>query len=288
MDGMNDSTAPTGLARRRRRLSHDETERRMLQAALDMVNSSGLTVSLDHISLEDVIRDAGVSRSAAYRRWPYKDLFFSDLLKELAAAATPAAIGRNASIAGVRAVALEHLDWLGTAQLRHDLTVELIRLGAAHDFQFMYESTEWRTYLALHATFLSLADGGLRTDVQAALAGAERGFTDRIVASWERIAGLLGYRLRAELNAGFDTLAALVSSSVRGLVVMAQSTPELATRRIRTNAFGTSTTADWSISGIGAAAIATAFLEPDPTIEWDDERIAAVRRALESEDWTAP
>jgi AcrR family transcriptional regulator len=287
MAGMNDSTAPTGLARRRPRLSHDETERRMLQTALDMVNSTGLTVSLDHISLEDVIRDAGVSRSAAYRRWPYKDLFFSDLLKELAAAATPAAIGRTASIAEVRAVALEHPDWLGTAQQRHDLTVELIRLGAVNDFRFMYESTEWRTYLALHATFLSLADGGLRTDVQAALAGAERGFTDRIAASWEHIAALLGYRLRAELNAGFDTLAALVSSSVRGLVVMAQASPELATRRIRTDAFGTSATADWSISGLGAVAVALAFLEPDPTIEWDDERIAAVRRALESEDWTA-
>jgi AcrR family transcriptional regulator len=51
-----------------------------------MVNRTGLTVSLDHISLEQVIRDAGVSRSAAYRRWPYKDLFFSDLVKQLAKA----------------------------------------------------------------------------------------------------------------------------------------------------------------------------------------------------------
>jgi len=27
-----------------------------------------------------VIRDADVSRSAVYRRWPFKDLFFSDLV----------------------------------------------------------------------------------------------------------------------------------------------------------------------------------------------------------------
>lgn len=65
---------PAGLAQRRRRLSHDETERRVLQAAVAMVNRSGLTVSLEHISFEEVIHDAGVSRSAAYRRWPYKDL----------------------------------------------------------------------------------------------------------------------------------------------------------------------------------------------------------------------
>jgi AcrR family transcriptional regulator len=61
----------------------------MLRAAMAMVNRTGLTVSLDHISFEDVIRDADVSRSAVYRRWPFKDLFFSDLVKELAANATP-------------------------------------------------------------------------------------------------------------------------------------------------------------------------------------------------------
>ena len=31
-------------------------------------------------------------RTAVYRRWPYKDLFCSDLLNELAQAATPAAM----------------------------------------------------------------------------------------------------------------------------------------------------------------------------------------------------
>jgi hypothetical protein len=29
----------------------------------------------EHISFEDVIREADVSRSSAYRRWPHKDLF---------------------------------------------------------------------------------------------------------------------------------------------------------------------------------------------------------------------
>ena len=63
----------------------------MLHTATGLIDASGLTVSLDHISFEEVIQQAGVSRSAAYRRWPYKDLFFSDLLKELAQATRPAA-----------------------------------------------------------------------------------------------------------------------------------------------------------------------------------------------------
>ena len=69
----------------------------MLQAAVAMVNRTGLTVSLDHISLEEVIRDADVSRSAVYRRWPYKDLFFSDLVKELAKKATPTIVDDESS-----------------------------------------------------------------------------------------------------------------------------------------------------------------------------------------------
>jgi AcrR family transcriptional regulator len=83
---------PTGLARRERRLSDQETERRMLGAALAVVSRTGLTVSLDHLSFEDIIRDADVSRSAVYRRWPYKDLFFSDLVKQLALDAAPGVV----------------------------------------------------------------------------------------------------------------------------------------------------------------------------------------------------
>src|SRR5689334_8435525 len=75
---------PTGLARRSRRLSEQETRDRMMRAALEMTNRAGLSVSLDHISFEDVIRDADVARSTAYRHWPHKDLFFSDLIIELA------------------------------------------------------------------------------------------------------------------------------------------------------------------------------------------------------------
>jgi hypothetical protein len=40
----------------------------MLRAATEMINRTGLTISLDHISFEDVIRDAGVARSTAYRQ----------------------------------------------------------------------------------------------------------------------------------------------------------------------------------------------------------------------------
>src|SRR6516162_5977794 len=108
---------PSGLGRRARRLSDQETERRMLAAAVAMVHRTGLTVSLDHISFEDVIRDADVARSAVYRRWPYKDLFFSDLVKELAKEAIPPAL-LDDEYELIRRVVTEHMDWLDTPELR--------------------------------------------------------------------------------------------------------------------------------------------------------------------------
>jgi AcrR family transcriptional regulator len=270
--------APTGLARRGRRLSDRETERRMLQAATAMVHRTGLTVSLDHISLEEVIREADVSRSAVYRRWPYKDLFFSDLVKELARTATPTII--DDELALIKRIVAEHLDGLDTPGRRHGLVIELIRQLALLDFQTLHGSARWRTYLALHATFLSLADGQLREQVQAALAQSEHAHQVQVARAWELLAGLFGYRLRPESGATFQTLAALLDATMRGLVVMALSMPDLATHRMQASPFGAATRDEWSLAALGAASIASALLEPDPTIEWDDERLARLRPGL--------
>lgn len=272
---------PTGLARRRRRLSDEETERRMLQAGVAMVSETGLTVSLEHLSFEDLIREAHVSRSTVYRRWPYKDLFFSDLLKELARAATPAAISAEATaLPVIRRVFQAHLDQLDSAEGRRDLLLDLVRQGGQHDFETMRDSVEWRTYLALHATFLSVADEGLRAELQLALAQSEASFLERIAAAWQRLSALLGYRLRPESGVTFATIARLLSADLRGHVLMALASPGTASQTVAARPPGASASAAWSPPALAAAGIAVAFFEPDPSVTWDDARIADVRRAV--------
>ena len=275
--------APSGLARRHQRMSDEETERRMLDAATAMVNEAGLTVSLEHISYEDVIREARVSRSTVYRRWPYKDLFFSDLLKELAKAATPAAVASEETSAPlIRRIVLDRRDWLATPEQRRNLLLELIRQGSAHEFATLHGSVEWRTYLALHATFLSVAGEELRDELREVLARSERDFIERIASAWERTCALFGYRLRPGLGTSFETLATLASADLRGHVLMALASPELVVRQLRGSPFGTLEEAEWSLPAFALASVAIECLEPDPAVVWNDERVEYVLGAVEA------
>jgi AcrR family transcriptional regulator len=244
-----------------------------------MVRRTGLTVSLDTISFEDVIRDADVSRSAVYRRWPFKDLFFSDLVKELAKEALPPGIIDD-EYDLLRRVVAGHPDGLDTPELRHNLLTEVFRQMALLDFKALNGSAEWRTYVALQAAFMSLADGELRDQVQDALARSEQARLTRVTGAWEQLAGLFGYRLRPELGATLHTVVTVVDATMRGLVIMAQPAPDLVTRHLTASPFGATTAQEWSLPALGVASIALAFFEPDPAIEWSPERIAQVRQAL--------
>jgi len=258
----------------------------MLRTALEMISRTGLTVSLDHIRFEDVIRDADVARSTAYRHWPYRDLFFSDLIRELARSASPAIIADEVAL--IRKIIGEHEDWLRTPQGRHNLILELIRQLALLDFRSILGSPGWRTYLALHATFSGLTDGELRDQVRAALAETEAGQTALIARAWQQIAGMFGYRLRPELGSGFDTLATLLSATMHGLVITALSTPEVGTRVILASPPGAAAEEPWSLPALAMATMAMAFLEPDPSADWDDRRLAAIHDALDAWDGPRP
>ncbi len=269
------------MPERRQRISQQQTEERMLAAAVDQINAAGLTVSLDHLSFEAVISAADVSRTAAYRKWPNKELFLNDLVRELAQAATPRAVVQDASWGLIAGLVLADAERLADPAERWALGVELMRQAADGDFAVMHASAEWRTYLALNATFLSLTDPVLRAEVQAALAAAQQRFVDGIAAGWQLLAGLLGFRLRAGVTS-FDTLAAMISASVRGLVLMALADPAIASNRLEADPFGAGK-APWSLAALGCAGIAAGFLEPDPEVVWDEARAAALRSAMASE-----
>jgi hypothetical protein len=72
----------------------------------------------------------------------------------------------------------------------------------------------------------------------------------------------------------------LIDATMQGIVIMALAIPGMATHRTIAAPFGAAAPEEWSLPALGTASIAAAFLEPDPAIEWDSERIARVRQAL--------
>ena len=251
----------------------------MIAAAIDMIRESGLTVSLDHLSVEDVIRRADVSRTAVYRRWKYKDEFFADLLRHLARDPHPAVITSQFRPDELRRLAVDHIDWVDTAEGRERLFAELVRVGGAMDLAMLATSHQWRSYMALQAAVLSIEEGDFRAELQAILADSERQIHQRLGANYAAIADLLGYRIRPDAKVTFDDIAIMCSSMMNGAAVKAQSDASVLTHTV-----GVAERLDqqgpWSVAAAACYAIQALYLEPDPDVTWTEERIARVKDVM--------
>jgi len=248
----------------------------MLETALSMVSESGLTVSLDHLSLETVIARAEVSRASAYRRWPFKDLFLADLLVAVAQdtelSAEPPGLVRELT-------ALIEATDLSDAQSRRDLLVEALRISSEAEFERLRTSPRWRTYLALSATITGLPEGRIRDTAAAAVHDAERRFASRREGVYRHLAQMIGYRPRRDMDPSvcFELMSHTSGAAMTGFIV--KSLVTVPDRSFEIAPFGAGGSAQWSIPVYGLTAIFDAFLEPDPDASWSGEAIAE-RRAL--------
>lgn len=265
--------------RRRPRLSDAETEERMLDAGLSFVAEQGLSLSLEHLQMEELIQAAGVSRTSSYRRWHTKSHFAADLLIRIAQATD-----LSGDVPGL-AEALESLPNdllanLDTDPGRRDATVEVVRVVMDTDFRAMLESADWRAYIALRAAYIGVLDGELRARVADALTATERRFTGRRSQAFRALTELLGYRLREPTGTAWEQLSLTLNAVATGMLIHAYSDPTAVTETTERAAFGSTRKAAWSPATHAEAGIVFAAIEPDPDIEWSAERIAALRARL--------
>ncbi|MEV4278534.1 hypothetical protein [Actinoplanes xinjiangensis] len=163
--------------------------------------------------------------------------------------------------------------------------IELIRRLADFDLDAILASPAWRTYHALCATVSGLTDSDLRDQIQAALAESENARIARIADAWRTLTGLFGYRLRPELDTGFETLASVLSVAMHGLVVAAIAAPDVAGREIVASPFDDGPPRRWSLSALSVAGTALTFLEPDPHGPDDERRLTQVHQAID--EWAS-
>jgi AcrR family transcriptional regulator len=248
---------------------------RLLSTAVAQIERQGMSVGLEHISLERVIAESGVSRASAYRHYANKAEFLTDVLTTVVRS-TRLEGETPAQVEELLGLLTQHPDGLTTEQGRRDLVVEGLRRTAGADFDRIAASPQWRTYLALHATCRGLAEGELRSQVLTALAETEARFTAHRAGVYARLAALLGYRLVPPLSQpqGFLVMADAAGALMTGLVVRAGSLEDTATRTMRLAAHGSSEEADWTWPAFHLAGLILAHLQPDPEITWDGTQLA--------------
>jgi AcrR family transcriptional regulator len=247
---------------------------RMLSVAEALVTQNGLTVSLDHIPVEEVIRQAGVSRSSAYRLWPYKQDFYIDLLCHLAGPTWQGTASYDhETVALVERLVAENRERIRTPDGRRWLLTEAVRRGVELNWKTLQESPQWRTYVAITATVVSLPAGEVRARIQAALEGAEQQFVSLMVGFYERMAAAVGLRMRVPYS--FSTLATCGAAFVEGLGLRNVVSPTWVSQSYKVADDDGSR--EWSLAATAFLGIVDAFTEPDP--DFDAE---AVIKALEA------
>ncbi len=291
---------------------------RLVDVAVARILREGMTVGLEHLSLEQVIAQAGVSRATAYRHWPHKADFLREVL--VTTVRTTRLVGESPRELHALAQLLRSSgDLLRTAQGRRDVVVEGLRVSAQADYDRIAGSPQWQTYLAISATCRGLPPGSLRAAVRAELAATEAGFVAHRAAVYARLPGLLGYRLTPPLSApqGYRVMAGAAGAMMTGLVVAATATGGTessggsessggtdatggidalggtdalggmdpfggsAGSTVRLAPFGSSQEADWSLPALHLVTVLLAHLEPDPDVVWDAARRQVTADRLE-------
>lgn len=288
---------PFGRPYRSGRLTDQQTVERMLQTGLDKVQQEGLRVSFDLLKFEDLIAEAGVARSAAYRKWPTKHHYYADLLRRLSGHVHPAVGAYDQStIELALGLALEARGLLSSPQGRRALVVELCRQGSSRNFLTLSESPSWPIYVTLRATYMSLPEeGDLRQDIGKALASSEAWFVRRMSEFYEALIQAFGYRMRPQVEpVSRETLSVLGGALVEGLALMSVTGEYIAETFFEVDPFDTGLTEKWSFAALGFTSLVMALVEPDPEQheDWGEDRVARsveiiehMLTRVESDEW---
>ncbi|WP_255784565.1 TetR/AcrR family transcriptional regulator [Mycobacteroides abscessus] len=248
--------------KKKARLSSAQLRERLLTTAVSMLTKSGgLTVSLAHLNMEDLIRIADVPRSSVYRVWESKDSFYVDLMERMIEPVEgQGAAFDEETLEIAMAVVNAYRDRLCSADGRRAVLREAIRQGVAQNFKAVARSLSWSTSSALIATLPTLQQRD-RQRVLGALKRTEAHFVERMADFYGAMMGQLGLRLKVGITA--EMLAATASSVVEGLIGRSVTNPGIvATPIIRPGIDGQPV--EWHLAAVGFLGIVDEMVEPDP------------------------
>jgi AcrR family transcriptional regulator len=257
----------------------------MLRAGCDAVLESGLDVSLEMLSLEELIQVARVPRSAVYRKWPYKDAFIDELLCYV--------VGPGGHLGGHDAFDQETIDMvhkviadnrhlLGTAGGRRALLREVVRQGAGQNFRAQL-SPRMRIFTSLMGAVRSSKNLQARSNIAAAIEETQARSRDSITELIRYVMTTLGLRMR-DSTSTVEQLQAAGAALIQGLAMRHDVAEAAADQWSNTHETGVrppdqvtdipilrpgldGQPAEWTLAALGYLGVVDSFLEPDPDFD---------------------
>lgn len=250
----------TGEERENRRLSKAEIENRLLETAKTLIRSNGLTVSLEHLRLDELMELASVPKTSFYRVWDNKDAFFARLLEELVQPEGGVGAAYDAETLDIaRTVVRENQHLFVNIDGRRRVLAEVVRQAAEHNFSAVRESKSWQTYMAVLATLPGIMDLEVREHIQSALRVAENYFIDKMAAFYDELLPVFHYRLKDGLTTRH--VAAAGAAIVEGLIQRYVVSPELVDEPVPGPAIDGGVT-KWHLAALGFLGVIQAMVEP--------------------------
>ncbi|WP_162234563.1 TetR/AcrR family transcriptional regulator [Agreia sp. Leaf210] len=247
-------------------MTSEQIRRRMLDAALESVGESGMSLGYPGLQMDEVISAAGVSRSSVYRIWHSKELFVADLLNE-AASRFADKINDDRALSTAIDVISSRPDLHSTEEGRRRLMRETIRVVLEQNFYSTIDSAAWQSFLSTSAALL-VHDGNdsLRRVADTLRQGSDRFISD-MAAFHEALTCLLGFTLRDEFAGGYTLYAVLGSSIVEGLAIRHLSNPTVTDNFYVGPPTLTDEPTEWAPSAIGFLSIFDQFFVSDPEFD---------------------
>ncbi|MHA0290196.1 hypothetical protein ACXYX3_27650 (plasmid) [Mycobacterium sp. C3-094] len=243
----------------------DQLREYMLQTAVSILTKTGgLTVSLAHLNMEELIRIADVPRSSVYREWKTKEAFYVDLMEKMVEPTEEQGAAWDRATLDVAFDVVErYKDRLETEAGKKSVLVEAVRQAAYQNFKAVSESLSWRTSTALAASLPALEEAD-RQRLLNALRSAESRFIERMSEFYEEVMPIFGLRMKEPYDT--PTFAALASSIIEGLVGRRLTNPELVDRPILLPGVD-GEPVEWHLSSVGFLAVLNLIVEPIPAID---------------------
>ncbi|QHF22813.1 TetR family transcriptional regulator [Rathayibacter sp. VKM Ac-2804] len=242
------------------RLKGSEVRERVLSAAEKLLEQTGLTVGLDHLNMEELIRHVGVPRTSVFKEFGGKESLVTALtIRMIQPEESIGAAFSPETIKAANLVLYANGHRMGTQEGRDAVLREAVRVGALRNYQDVLTSPSWKTYMALSVSLPGL-EPSRRNAILEALQTVEVRFIQRMAEFYASL--LKPFNRKVRSGCSLEQIAAAGSAVVEGLAQRHMLNPEIVDTPLMLSGLN-GDLVEWHLAALGFWAVVDGMTEVD-------------------------